>query len=346
MLLQALLWFKSPPRYFARCTRRAAAEQVAALETFTQELTKTLKMGVRYAGKGSGSPGDLAWPSYRSPAAAELGRASGVVLLRSLQGAEQPENSHVGVGSVGHCLAAAISSLSMKLLALLVVSAGVLTAAAEARPHPVWGTAAPEVARYIRLLQYLCGEELNRLHVWTDPLKHADSARQLPVVRSSWLNRSCGSCWPASGPGQEQQAASCSKVASLGRVVVLVFVYMRPLKLPSQMTRAQWLLCVVVFACRSQSPLQRVLLESAWLTSFAHFVPVPVPVCACCRCVGRSMWRLLGRLTPPWHSACRTTSQPTATSSRPWSSWWWSTLTQPRCGRNTCVWLHAAQPQG
>jgi hypothetical protein len=77
ILLQALLWFKSPPRYFARCTRRAAAEQVAALETFTQELTKTLKMGVAYAGKGSGLPGDLAWPSYRSPAAAELGRAAG-----------------------------------------------------------------------------------------------------------------------------------------------------------------------------------------------------------------------------------------------------------------------------
>lgn len=94
MLLQALLWFKSPPRYFARCTRRAAAEQVAALETFTQELTKTLKMGVRYAGKGSGSPGDLAWPSYRSPAAAELGPAAGRV-LHSPQGAEQPEKSHI-----------------------------------------------------------------------------------------------------------------------------------------------------------------------------------------------------------------------------------------------------------
>lgn len=211
MLLQALLWFKSPPRYFARCTRRAAAEEVAALETFTQELTKTLKMGVRYAGKGSGSPGDLAWPSYRSPAAAELGPTAGRV-LRSPQGARAARNAPHRGGSFGHLFAVAISPIIIKLLALCVLSAGVLTAA-EARPHPVWGTAAPEVARYIRLLQYLCGEELNRLHVWTDPLKHADSARQLPVVRSSWLSRSCGSCWPASGPGQEQQAASCSKVA-------------------------------------------------------------------------------------------------------------------------------------
>lgn len=58
-----------------------------------------------------------------------------------------------------------------------------------------------------------------RLRVWTDPLKHADSYRQLPVVRSSGLsrNRFCGSCscWRAAETRQEQQAAAlpCSKVA-------------------------------------------------------------------------------------------------------------------------------------
>lgn len=70
-LLQALLWFKSPPRYFARCTRRAAAEQVAALDTFMRELQKTLKSGVG----SSGSANDLTWPSYRTPAAVELAPA-------------------------------------------------------------------------------------------------------------------------------------------------------------------------------------------------------------------------------------------------------------------------------
>jgi hypothetical protein len=69
-VLQALLWFKSPPRYFARCTRRAAAEQVAALDTFMQELDKTLSMGVRYASSGSGASAEFVWPSYRTPAAA------------------------------------------------------------------------------------------------------------------------------------------------------------------------------------------------------------------------------------------------------------------------------------
>ncbi len=71
-LRQALLWFKSPPRYFARCTRRAAAEQVAALDTFMQELQKTLKSGV-----GGGSASDLTWPSYRTPAAAEMAPVGG-----------------------------------------------------------------------------------------------------------------------------------------------------------------------------------------------------------------------------------------------------------------------------
>jgi hypothetical protein len=104
------------------------------------------------------------------------------------------------------------------------VSATVLAAgtqaAATARPHPVWGTPAPDVAKYIRLLQYLCGEELMRLHVWTDPLRHADSSRQLPVVRSSGLSKFCGSCscWPTAGTRQEQQTAAlpCSKVARAG----------------------------------------------------------------------------------------------------------------------------------
>jgi hypothetical protein len=82
-VLQALLWFKSPPRYFARCTRRAAAEQVAALDTFMQELNRTLSMGVRYASSGSGASADLVWPSYRTPAAADLAPVAGDTMTRA-----------------------------------------------------------------------------------------------------------------------------------------------------------------------------------------------------------------------------------------------------------------------
>jgi hypothetical protein len=74
LTLQALLWFKSPPRYFARCTRRAAAEQVAAVNTFMQELNKTLNTGIGSTSRSA----ELTWPSYRSPAAAAAGHAAGL----------------------------------------------------------------------------------------------------------------------------------------------------------------------------------------------------------------------------------------------------------------------------
>jgi hypothetical protein len=113
------------------------------------------------------------------------------------------------------------SACKYRSVSKTVLAAGAQAAATSqaARPHPVWGTPAPDIAKYIRLLQYLCGEELMRLRVWTDPLRHADSSRQLPVVRSSGLCRFCGSCscWPAAGTRQEQQTAAlpCSKVAGL-----------------------------------------------------------------------------------------------------------------------------------
>jgi hypothetical protein len=75
--LQALLWFKSPPRYFARCTRRAAAEQVAALDTFMQELSKTLSTGIGSTSRSA----ELTWPSYRSPAAAAVGHTAGLSVV-------------------------------------------------------------------------------------------------------------------------------------------------------------------------------------------------------------------------------------------------------------------------
>lgn len=71
------------------------------------------------------------------------------------------------------------------------------------QPHPVWGTPDPDVAKYIRLLQYLCGEELMRLRVWTDPLRHADSSRAAPVVRSSRLRKLFGSCCTTPSTPQE-----------------------------------------------------------------------------------------------------------------------------------------------
>lgn len=92
--------------------------------------------------------------------------------------------------------------------------AGVLASAAPAagQPHPVWGSSTPDVAKYIRLLQYLCGEELMRLRVWTDPLKHADSSRTVPVVRRTVLSRLCGLCGPATEAPQEAHGLG-SKVA-------------------------------------------------------------------------------------------------------------------------------------
>jgi hypothetical protein len=83
------------------------------------------------------------------------------------------------------------------------------------RPHPVWGTPDPDVAKYIRLLQYLCGEELMRLRVWTDPLRHADSSRAAPVVRSSRLTRLCSSCCNTPSTPQET-CTGPSKVAREG----------------------------------------------------------------------------------------------------------------------------------
>lgn len=60
---------------------------------------------------------------------------------------------------------------------------GSAAAAAPAVPHPVWGVAEPAVSGYIQLLQLLCGEELARLRVWTEPLKHGDAAKTTTAVR-------------------------------------------------------------------------------------------------------------------------------------------------------------------
>lgn len=58
--LQALLWFRSPPRYFARCSRHTAQQQLAALEAFMAELDSLVALGaaggIRWKQDG--------WPSY------------------------------------------------------------------------------------------------------------------------------------------------------------------------------------------------------------------------------------------------------------------------------------------
>jgi hypothetical protein len=60
--LQGLLWFKSPPRYYARWTRSAAAEQVASLQQFLRQLKQvlTVTQGTwpsAFAGGDAGGPG-------------------------------------------------------------------------------------------------------------------------------------------------------------------------------------------------------------------------------------------------------------------------------------------------
>ena len=59
LLPQALLWFKSPPRYFARCTRKAAAEQLAALQAFITQLASVVTF---WSGGKKGGP--KKYPSY------------------------------------------------------------------------------------------------------------------------------------------------------------------------------------------------------------------------------------------------------------------------------------------
>lgn len=57
---QALLWFRSPPRYFARCSRHTAQQQLAALEAFMAELGSLVALGA--AGGIAWKQGG--WPSY------------------------------------------------------------------------------------------------------------------------------------------------------------------------------------------------------------------------------------------------------------------------------------------
>lgn len=69
--IQGLLWFRSPPRYFGRLTRQAAAEQVAALEAFAAELTAVRAIMLRGGGGGAG------WPSYNAAAVPVPAAAAG-----------------------------------------------------------------------------------------------------------------------------------------------------------------------------------------------------------------------------------------------------------------------------
>ncbi|WIA31066.1 hypothetical protein OEZ86_001095 [Tetradesmus obliquus] len=60
ILRAALLWFRSPPRYFARCSRHTAQQQLAALEAFMAELGSLVALGA--AGGIAWKQGG--WPSY------------------------------------------------------------------------------------------------------------------------------------------------------------------------------------------------------------------------------------------------------------------------------------------
>jgi hypothetical protein len=80
--LQALLWFRSPPRYFARWTRQAAAEQVAALEAFMAEVSTVAALGLPVPpGHGQGTAG---WPSY------DASTKDGVGAVHPVWGVQQP----------------------------------------------------------------------------------------------------------------------------------------------------------------------------------------------------------------------------------------------------------------
>jgi hypothetical protein len=58
--MQALLWFRSPPRYFARCSRHTAQQQLAALEAFVAELDSLVALGAAGGIKWKQD----GWPSY------------------------------------------------------------------------------------------------------------------------------------------------------------------------------------------------------------------------------------------------------------------------------------------
>lgn len=64
----------------------------------------------------------------------------------------------------------------------LLLAGSHAAAEAAAQPHPVWGVPSPAVAGYIKLLRFLCGEELMRLRVWVEPLRHAEAPRPTQLV--------------------------------------------------------------------------------------------------------------------------------------------------------------------
>jgi hypothetical protein len=48
----------------------------------------------------------------------------------------------------------------------------------------VWGFATPDVAGYVQLLQFLCGEELKRLVTWVDPVSTTGHPAPVPSTVS------------------------------------------------------------------------------------------------------------------------------------------------------------------
>ncbi len=56
--------------------------------------------------------------------------------------------------------------------------------------HPVWRVAKPNTPGYVKLLRFLCREEVARLRVWEDPLKYADATASIAQV-SNLLEHAC-----------------------------------------------------------------------------------------------------------------------------------------------------------
>jgi hypothetical protein len=69
-----------------------------------------------------------------------------------------------------------------QLIVSSVLHLALCLCAGPSSPHPVWGFAAPDVAGYVQLLQFLCDEELKRLVTWVDPV--GTSGHPAPVPSS------------------------------------------------------------------------------------------------------------------------------------------------------------------
>jgi hypothetical protein len=242
--------------------------------------------------------------------------------------------------------------------------------AAPGAPHPVWRVASPSLGGFIRLLKFLCQEELTRLRVWVEPLKHADAARTTPVVSAvqgrGGVRRTMHTRVPlprllavsgATRVGAAQEAkrcacachvvpCPCSAVAGVRvcRRGVRPAVVRLVTRQQQRRTRPHRCALGARMPCAWHSRVFAALLRGRLVVPPALAPPAP-PHAACLqrawtcarsrahRACGRTLWRWPGRSSPRWRCPCWTTSPQHQTSGPRCSGWSCGTRQTRRCAR-------------